>query len=154
MNSMLQKILVPSDGSDTSRKAARFAYDLAALSGGSITLLTVINRNAFIGKPTIPPTETPTRILEPLEDFMRQAAERELGELEKIGEQKGIKTNITIRYGHPVEEIIKEAEREKADLIVMGSHGKSALAAAFLGSVTFGVMHQDTKIPLLIIRRA
>jgi len=60
------------------------------------------------------------------------------------------KTVIT--SGHPVEVIVKEAERAKADLIIIGSHGKSALAAAVLGSVTYGVIHKDTKIPVLIVR--
>jgi nucleotide-binding universal stress UspA family protein len=35
----------------------------------------------------------------------------------------------------------------------MGSHGKSALKAAVLGSVTFGVIHKDTRIPVLVVRR-
>jgi nucleotide-binding universal stress UspA family protein len=52
-----------------------------------------------------------------------------------------------------VEKIVNEAIKSKADLIVMGSHGKSALKAAVLGSVTYGVLHKDTKIPLLIVRR-
>jgi nucleotide-binding universal stress UspA family protein len=52
-----------------------------------------------------------------------------------------------------VEEIVNESARSKADLIVMGSHGKSALKAAVLGSVTYGVVHKDTKIPVLIVRR-
>jgi len=151
---MIEKILVPTDGSETSRKAAKYAYDLAALSRGSVTLLSVINRNAFIGKPTIPATETPTHIVESLEDFLRQAAEQDMRELEKLGEQKGIRTKLVIRYGHPVEEIIREAGREKADLIVMGSHGKSALTAALLGSVTFGVIHAVTHVPVLIVRRS
>ncbi len=150
---MIEKILVPTDGSETSRKAAKYAYGLAALSGGSVTLLSVINRNAFIGKPTIPATETPTHIVEPLEDYLRQAADLDMREIEKLGEQKGIRTNLVVRYGHPVEEIVKEAEREKADLIVMGSHGKSALTAALLGSVTSGVIHRDMKTPVLIVRR-
>jgi nucleotide-binding universal stress UspA family protein len=151
---MMEKILVPTDGSETSRKAAKYAYNLAALSGGSVTLLGVINRNAFIGKPTVPAAQTPTHIVEPLEDFLRQAAEQDMREIEKLGEQKGVRTNVIIRYGHPVEEIMKEAEREKADLIVMGSHGKSALTAALLGSVTFGVIHRDMKMPVLIVRRS
>ncbi len=151
---MIEKLLVPTDGSETSRKAAKYAFSLAALSGGSVTLLSVINRDLFIGKPTIPATMTPTHIVESLEDFLRQAAEQDMQELEKLGGQKGVGTRQVIRYGHPVEEIIKEAEREKADLIVMGSHGKSALNAAVLGSVTFGVIHTDTKIPVLIVRRS
>jgi nucleotide-binding universal stress UspA family protein len=52
-----------------------------------------------------------------------------------------------------VEEIIREAEESKVDLIVLGSHGKSALKAAFIGSVAFGVIHKDTRIPVLIVRR-
>jgi len=52
-----------------------------------------------------------------------------------------------------VEEIVNEATKSKADLIVIGSHGKSALKAAVLGSVTYGVMHKDAKIPVLIVRR-
>ena len=151
---MLERLLVPSDGSDTSRKAARYARGLAGLSGGRVTLLGVINRRAFIGEPTMSPAETPARIVEPLEDFLRQAAEKEMRELEKIGEEKGVETNLAIRYGDLVEEIVRQAEKERADLIVMGSHGKSALAAAFLGSVTFGVVHKDTKIPVLIVRRS
>jgi nucleotide-binding universal stress UspA family protein len=35
----------------------------------------------------------------------------------------------------------------------MGSHGRSALAAAFLGSVTYGIIHKETKIPVLVVRR-
>jgi len=48
---------------------------------------------------------------------------------------------------------VKEAEKSKAVLIVMGSHGRSALAAAFLGSVAYGVIHKDTKIPVLVVKR-
>jgi universal stress protein A len=55
--------------------------------------------------------------------------------------------------GQAVDEIVKQAEELKADLIVMGSHGKSTLEAALLGSVTFGVIHKNTKIPVLIVRR-
>ena len=52
-----------------------------------------------------------------------------------------------------MEEIVGEAEESKVDLIVLGSHGKSALKAAFIGSVVFGVIHKDTRIPVLIVRR-
>jgi len=51
-----------------------------------------------------------------------------------------------------VEEIIKEAKRSKTDLIVIGSHGRSALSAAVLGSVSYGVIHHDKSIHVLIVR--
>ena len=54
--------------------------------------------------------------------------------------------------GHPVEEIVKAAKRSKANLIVMGSQGRSALSATVLGSVSYGVIHNDKSIPILIVR--
>ena len=61
----------------------------------------------------LPADETPTHIVEPLEDYLRQAAERDMGEIEKLGEQKGVGTKTMIRYGHPVEEIVREAETKR-----------------------------------------
>jgi nucleotide-binding universal stress UspA family protein len=48
---------------------------------------------------------------------------------------------------------VREAKRSKADLIVMGSHGRSALTAAVLGSVAYGVIHRDIKTPVLVVKR-
>jgi nucleotide-binding universal stress UspA family protein len=56
------------------------------------------------------------------------------------------------RGGHPVDEIVKESKKSKADLIVMGSHGRSALSATVLGSVSYGVIHNDKHIHVLIVR--
>lgn len=150
---MIERILVPTDGSETARKAARYAYDLAALTKGEVVLLAVIDRTVFIGRPSVPASLTPTHIVEPLEDFLTQAADMEMKEIGKLGDRKGVATKMLLRYGHPVEEIVRAAEKSKADLIVMGSHGKSALSAALLGSVTLGVIHRDTKAPVLIVRR-
>jgi nucleotide-binding universal stress UspA family protein len=67
--------------------------------------------------------------------------------------KEGVVPGKVIREGHPVEEILKGAEELKADLIVMGSHGRSAMGAAFLGSVAIGVLHSDSGFPVLIVRR-
>jgi nucleotide-binding universal stress UspA family protein len=150
---MITRILVPTDGSETARKAARYAFELAALCNATVVLLTVIDRTAFVGTPSVPAAQTPAHIVESLEDYLKGAAEAEMDQIEKLYGQDTPPTGKTIRYGHPVEEIIKEAGRAKADLIVMGSHGKSALKAALLGSVTFGVIHQDTSVPVLVVRK-
>jgi nucleotide-binding universal stress UspA family protein len=48
---------------------------------------------------------------------------------------------------------MKEAERLKADLIVIGSYGKSALAASVLGSIAYGVIHNnETKVPIMVVK--
>ena len=150
---MMSRILVPVDGSRTARKAADYAFSLASLSHGTVILLTVVDRDSFVGKPSIPASETGTEIVEPIEDYLREAAEADMGQIEALGGQKGIVTKKVIRYGNAVEEIVKEAETSNSDLIVMGSHGRSAMQAALLGSVTYGVIHYDTRIPVLVVRK-
>jgi nucleotide-binding universal stress UspA family protein len=149
---MIRKILVPTDGSKTALKSVQYAAGLAGQTGAAITLLGVIDKHIRMTQ-TIPSIATPTHLIEPIEDYLRQVVEAELSKAESICSKNGIRAKRIVRTGHPVEEIIKAAEKTKTDLIVMGSHGKSALKAAVLGSTTFGVIHKDTKIPVLVVRR-
>lgn len=149
---MISKILVAIDGSETARKAVKYTVDLAKQTGGRITLLSVIDKTIFLTR-SIPAVTAPTHLVEPIEDYLRQAAEAYIIEAERLCKKNGLQSKKVIRAGHPVEEIIKEAIKSKVDLIVMGSHGRSAMTATVLGSVTFGVIHKDTKIPVLVVRR-
>lgn len=150
---MISKILVATDGSETSRKAVDYAIELAKLAQGSLVAVTVIDRSVFVGSPLIPASATPAHILEPVEDYLKGVAQKDLDVVEQLCLKAGIPSQLVILYGHPVEQIVEEAERTEADLIVMGSHGRSALEAALLGSTTFGVIHKDTKIPVLVVRK-
>ena len=149
---MIKKILVPSDGSKTSQKAVKYAVGLAKQTGSSIILLSVIDKSSFIPQ-SIPSTATQKNITEPLEDYLKEASQAHLEESSQSCTKNGVQAKTVIRSGHPVEEIIKEAKKSNVDLIIVGSHGRSALKAALLGSVTFGVIHKDTKIPVLVVRR-
>jgi nucleotide-binding universal stress UspA family protein len=149
---MISKILVPTDGSTTAKKAARFAVDLAKRLHASIIVLSVIDKRSLISE-TVPARATPRHVAESIEDYLREAAEEYHGEIKKLCKKHGVRSKTVIATGHPVEDIVKEAERSKADLIIMGSHGESALEAAVLGSVTYGVIHKDTKIPILVVKR-
>jgi nucleotide-binding universal stress UspA family protein len=148
---MISKILVPSDGSKTAQTAAGYAVDLAKQLKASIIALSVIDKRLFMGQ-TVPASETARHTIEPIEDYLREAAEGYVGEIKKLCDKNGVASKISIKMGHPVEEIMKEAKRSKANLIVMGSHGRSALSATVLGSVSYGVIHKDTSIPILIVR--
>jgi len=59
-------------------------------------------------------------------------------------------SNILVRVGHPIEEILRAGEEEGCDVFVLGSHGKGFLKQAFLGSVSSGVLHRSKK-PVFII---
>jgi nucleotide-binding universal stress UspA family protein len=149
---MISKILVPTDGSKASQKAARYAIDLAKQLKATVIILCVIDKSSFLSQ-TVPAGKTARHITEPIEDYLREAVQGYAGTIKKFCDQNGVPSKTVITEGHPVEEILKKARREKADVIIMGSHGKSALVAAVLGSVTYGVIHKDTKIPVLIVRR-
>jgi nucleotide-binding universal stress UspA family protein len=148
---MVTKILVATDGSKTAVKCIKYSADLARQTGAEIILLSVVDKNSVIAQ-AIPAFSTPTHVAESVEDYMRHAAEAYLSAGEKLCKKKGVRARSVVRWGHPVEEIVQEARRSKVDLIAIGSHGKSAFESAVLGSVTYGVIHNDTKIPVLVTR--
>lgn len=149
---MISKILAATDGSETAWKAVKYAAGLAKEAGAAITVLSVIDKSPLLTQ-SIPAVSAPTRLIEPVEDYLRQAAEAYLERAEKLCRRSGVKFKKVIRSGHPVDEIVKEAMKSKADLIVLGSRGRGAMRAAVLGSVTYGVLHKDAKIPVLVVRR-
>ncbi|OGW27792.1 MAG: hypothetical protein A2X59_05460 [Nitrospirae bacterium GWC2_42_7] len=149
---MFSKILVPTDGSPVAQKAAKYAVKLAKETGAKILLLSVIDKRFMVNQ-SMPAIASPTHLIDTLEGYLMQAAEAYTKEIEKLCKKSNVLVKTLIKTGYPVEEIIKEAEKSKADLIVMGSHGKSALKAVVLGSVTMGVIHKDSRIPVLLVRR-
>jgi len=149
---MISTILVPTDGSRAALKAAIYAVDLAKQLNATVIALSIIDKRSFTGQ-TVPAGDTSRHLIEPIEDYLREAAEGYVGEIRKLCDKNGVQSKTVITTGHPVEAIMKEAAKAKVNLIIMGSHGKSALAAAVLGSVTYGVIHKDAKIPVLIVRR-
>ena len=147
---MISNILVPTDGSMEAQKAARYAIDLAKQLKCSINILSVIDNPTIMDQPV---SDSAHHILEPVEDYLREAAEAYAKEIKEICDGNEVRSKIIITSGSPAEEIIKQAENAHADLIVIGSHGRSALAAAFLGSVTYSTIQKETKIPVLIVKR-
>jgi nucleotide-binding universal stress UspA family protein len=149
---MIKKILVATDGSDTAMKAAEYAVDLARQTGSTLLILSVIDRNLFVTK-AMPGKATPTHLTEPIEDYLRQAAGAYLDEIKDMCRKRKVQGKALIRSGYPVGEILKEAEESNVDLVVIGSHGRTAIAASVLGSVAFGLIHRKSRIPVLVVRR-
>jgi nucleotide-binding universal stress UspA family protein len=151
---MISKILVATDGSETALEASRYGIQLARQLGASITVLSVIDNRSFPTSYAVPPEATAVHITEPVEDFLKEEAKRDAANVQKLCRKKGVSCKTVISSGHPAEEIIRVAERLRCNLIILGSHGKGALAAVFLGSVTYGVIHKETHIPILVVRRS
>ncbi len=149
---MIRKILVPTDGSGPSRKAMEYATDLARQTGSTIVVVSVVDKYPYFMAQTVPPAAAPTHLVESMEDYLKQAAEAIVEEAGKFCEARGIGLQKLVRTGHPVREITRAAEDSGVDLIVMGSHGRSAFGASLLGSVTIGVIHSEARIPVLVVR--
>ncbi|HEY3302722.1 MAG TPA: universal stress protein [Candidatus Binatia bacterium] len=123
----IKKILVPSDFSGPSRRAMDYAAILAKESGAEILLLHVIE--------SLPYSVTDT--LHVIDH--RRALEKTAGALlknlreELIEKELAVKTRLA--SGTAYDEILKTSRREKADLIVMGTHGRTGMSHLLLGSV-------------------
>lgn len=139
------KILVPIDGSRFSHAAAEFIASRATLIGKDpqIELLNVqlpipVRAARVVGKDVV-------------QSYYEDEAAKTLRSSVNTLKKAGLQAKDGWRVGHPAEEIADAADRSKADLIVMGSHGHGALANLVLGSVTNAVLAR-TKRPLLVLR--
>jgi universal stress protein A len=136
----ISRILVPVDFSEPSEMAVSHACALAAAHGATITL-------SHVGEPLHPDWFFDTTLLQ--RDIIQQA-QKALDELVKKY-CAGIKTKTEMRFGHPVETIILSAQKMKADVIVVGTHGRSGVKHALLGSVAERVARQ-APCPVLVVR--
>jgi len=143
----IKKILIPIDGSESSMEALRYASSFAGEFNITVYLMTVVEPHhgmydAYAEQIILAQRET---------EIMAVVNER-LEETEKKAAEMGIKTIITVtRVGSPYEQIIKLAEEEEIDLIVMGTHGRSGIAHFLIGSVTEKVI-RTSPCPVLVIR--
>lgn len=140
----IPKVLIPVDGSSYSMRGVEHAACLAAelkTSMSKITILRVINLALFEKrlKEGIDPEAEAEKILEEAKAVFLQA---------EIPEEL-IKTKI--RLGQPSEEILKEAEEEDYNLIVMGRKGRTALKDFILGGVSSAVLHRCQNPTIAIV---
>jgi len=150
---MMKTILLAIDGSSTSRKAADYTLWLAKNLGTKVVLFHAIDESLLRGLYGLAEGSPAASVLDPLEQNLKEGAMQYLKEVEGLLRQENVPCETSTRTGIPAIEIVKEAEERKVDLIILGSHGRSILGATALGSVAYGVIHHDTKIPVLIIRK-
>ena len=148
---MISKILVPTDGSKHSNMSLQYAITFAKKMSASLILMSVIDKSLFL-KQSVPVSSKNSKLVEPIEDYLKRGADAVLNDAQELCRKQKVQCNKVIKTGHPVEQIIKEAKRSKADIIILGSHGKSAITATIVGSVTIGVINRVSKIPVLVVR--
>lgn len=133
------------DGSKGAQDAVRVAVELAKKYGFSLTVMHVVARRvyAFPVHGVGPLTAT---LMEEMEEEGKEILERAA----KIVTEAGLQMTTKIAHGVPAEEILKEVEKERYDLIVIGSRGLSEVKAFFLGSVSDKVSHHSSCSVLIV----
>jgi nucleotide-binding universal stress UspA family protein len=87
-----------------------------------------------------------------LEARARHAAERRLALAVDAARRSGLRAGGKLVEGAPAEAIVRLARRDRADLIVIGTHGRSGLGRLFMGSVAARVL-QLARCPVLTVRK-
>ena len=86
-----------------------------------------------------------------VEDKLKVAGGKAVDDIKAMGAKMGVNVDAIVRIGAPANTVIDVAGAEKADLIVMGSHGESGATKLLIGSVVQKVLYWAT-IPVLVVR--
>lgn len=143
----LKTILVPTDFSEPSTAALDYAKQLAEAFNASIHLLHVVQ------DPLRQPWAVENYAISPL-DVLADITTQVKKDLEKAlpePERKKYNAQLVTPVGSPFGEIVNYASKNNVDVIVMGTHGRGALAHAILGSVTERVV-RFAPCPVLAVR--
>jgi len=140
---MYQRILVPLDGSELAETALDYARDIAGELGLTMTILHVYN-----------PAER--EFVTMREGYINGIVDlvcRQLGE--QYGRDRGFPGQVQgeLVIGHAAEEILRYADRNNIDLIMMATHGRSGIKRWAIGSVADKVV-RATKKPVMLVRAA
>jgi nucleotide-binding universal stress UspA family protein len=142
-------ILVPHDFSASANHAAAIARDEAKAHGAKLVLLHVVDLPTALPQTVMVPDETGAPIN--VKDYAVRQAEDHLNDLVARLGKDGVAATPFIRIGKAEDEIVRFANENSVDLIVMGTHGRTGLAHLLVGSVTERVV-RTSKVPVLTIR--
>jgi len=139
-----RNIVIATDGSENSKKAISYGIGIAKLSGATVHTLYVVDTSSFSSIPMDGGWEE-------MYEILRKEGEKAVSEVKELGEASGVNVRNVILEGHPSSEITTFAENNDADIIVVGTLGKTGLDRFLMGSVAEKVM-RSSKIPVLIVR--
>jgi nucleotide-binding universal stress UspA family protein len=143
---MYTHILVPTDGSDLSRKAIRHGIGLAKAVNARLTAVTVSTPFHVL-------SVDPASVTDTAETYKKRTAALATKYLEEVAAAAaGVRCEtVHVEHEHPYQAIIGTAKQRGCDLIVMASHGRRGVSAIVLGSETVKVLTHST-IPVLVYR--
>jgi nucleotide-binding universal stress UspA family protein len=147
---MYARILVATDGSTLSKKAVTHAIGLAAATGAELVAFKVVPRYPqayFEGSIPLNAKEVAR-----IESQWAEEAQKAVDAVQKAAEAKGVTAKgIVTRSDIVSDAIIAAAKKQKADLVIMASHGRKGIKRLLLGSETQQVL-THCQMPVLVLR--
>lgn len=135
-----KKILFPTDFSDYGQEALRWATSLARDSGATLII-------AHVEEP--PMAYGGGEMYLPAEEGDREELRRSLVKI--VPSDPGVRFEHKLLAGEPATAIVEAAEEENADLIVLGTHGRTGLTRLLMGSVAEAVVRR-ARCPVLTVK--
>jgi nucleotide-binding universal stress UspA family protein len=145
----LKRILVPTDFSKPSASALQYAKALAETFQSTLYLLHVIDANALAYGWMGPEAFLPP--LTSLQEEREKVVRSQLEQLLTAAERQRFAAELALEIGSPFLEIIRYAQAQNIDLIVMGTHGRGPIAHMLIGSVAEKVVRK-APCPVLTVR--
>jgi nucleotide-binding universal stress UspA family protein len=144
---MFNRIMIATDGSEPSYQAANQGVEIARVSGGQVVAVYVVDVHRLAQLPGYAGIAgMKDRLLELMLHEGKEATE----EVERIALEGGVPCSKIILRGHPSDELLRYSQESSADLLVMGSVGKSGLNRFLLGSAAEKVV-QHSRVPVLLV---
>jgi len=145
----IKKVLVPTDFSEPSEIAVRYAKEFAATFKAELHVLTVVEENAMVYAWTSP--EGVPVSLANLRVEMEKNARDHIDRVLSDDERRKFNAQLVTLVGSPFVEICRYAKAQNIDLIVMGTHGRGPIAHMLIGSVAEKVVRK-APCPVLTVR--
>jgi nucleotide-binding universal stress UspA family protein len=123
-----KNVLIATDGSKYSEAAASEAIGIAKRCGSSLIVISVASSDAEMA-----------------------STKDNVNKVSEAAEKEGIKTTSVVTTGKPYEAIVETSKHKKADLIVVGSHGRTGLVRLLMGSVTERVIGH-AEVAVLVVK--
>lgn len=146
---MYSRILLPTDGESGVEEATEHAIRLAADTGATLDVLFVVDEAVY----TAYPGDEYVHEREGTESALEQVGRDAIASVVEQADAAGVETQTALRHGTPHEEILRYADDNDVDLVVMGSKQRSERYRRLLGSVTERVARLADR-PVTIVKTA
>lgn len=151
-SSIFRKIMIATDGSECSKHAVDKGIEFARLSGGTVYAVYVVS-TAYIS--AMDGSYFSSIDMFPYWDAMHEALKKQgqqaVDYVKGLGEMKGVNVESVLLEGNPSEELIRYAEKENMDIVIMGTLGRTGLDRLLLGSVAGNVV-RHSKVPVMVVK--